>query len=108
VAFDGNDVYIKLLHPLSAEGTQGIWIKGTVNGETATFAKGQSLGSYDTTPLYLAGSTGKDVTDVTFIISHILQKTPEGFNAEAADINGDGYIDVTDVTFAINIILGKQ
>lgn len=66
VAFDGNDVYIKLLHPLSAEGTQGIWIKGTVNGETATFAKGQSLGSYGTTPLYLAGSTGKDVTDVTF------------------------------------------
>lgn len=66
VAFDGNDVYIKLLHPLSNEGTQGIWIKGTINEGTATFAKGQSLGAYDSTPLYLAGSSGQDVTDVTF------------------------------------------
>lgn len=47
------------------------------------------------------------VTDVTMTISHILGKTPAGFNKDAVDINGDGSISVTDVTLMINIILTR-
>lgn len=41
VAFDGNDVYFFFPNPISGNA----WVKGTRNGETVTFAKGQSLGS---------------------------------------------------------------
>ena len=51
------------------------------------------------------GDGSVSVTDVTMVISHILGKTPEGFNAAVADVNGDGSISVTDVTMIINIIL---
>ena len=51
------------------------------------------------------GDGSVSVTDVTMVISHILGKTPEGFNAAVADVNSDGSISVTDVTMIINIIL---
>jgi UDP-N-acetyl-D-galactosamine dehydrogenase len=48
-----------------------------------------------------------NVTDVTYIINHILGKTDEGFRPEAADMDGNGLINVTDVTHVISKILGK-
>jgi len=48
------------------------------------------------------------VTDVTMTISHILGKTPAGFNKDAVDINGDGSISVTDVTMIIDMILKQK
>lgn len=48
-----------------------------------------------------------DVNDVVCIVNHILKKTADIFNAEAADVNNDGSIDVADVVATVNIILGK-
>lgn len=48
-----------------------------------------------------------NVSDVTSVISFILGKDTESFNAEAADVTGDGEINVSDVTAIISIILGK-
>ncbi len=53
------------------------------------------------------GSGLVDVSDVTAIISHILGKTPEGFDAAVADADGNGLVNVTDVTHVIAIILGQ-
>jgi len=49
-----------------------------------------------------------NVSDVTALISHILQRTPENFDADTADLNGDGLVNVTDVSLLIDIILGKE
>ena len=48
-----------------------------------------------------------NVTDVTDVISYILGRATESFDADVADVNGDGLVNVTDVTGIINIILGK-
>ena len=50
---------------------------------------------------------GGALTKSGAIISHILGLTPDGFDAAAADVNGDGIINVTDVTAVINIILNR-
>lgn len=62
VAIDGNDVYFQLPTPFGFKA----WVVGTISGTTATFAKGQLMGKYGDSNVYLAGSAGKDVTDVTF------------------------------------------
>jgi glycerophosphoryl diester phosphodiesterase len=47
-----------------------------------------------------------DVNDVTTVINHILNKNPNPFNYDNANVNGDDKVDVLDVTLIINIILG--
>ena len=49
-----------------------------------------------------------DVLDVTTVINHILNKNPNPFNYNNANVNGDAKVDVLDVTLIINIILGLQ
>ncbi len=49
-----------------------------------------------------------DVNDVTTVINHILNKNPNPFNYNNANVNGDDKVDVLDVTLIINIILGLQ
>lgn len=54
VAIDGNDIYIQGLAYWVHEG----WIKGTISGNTATFANNQLAGLYnDEEPEYISGST---------------------------------------------------
>ena len=67
VAFDGNTVYFQMPHPFSAP--YKTWVKGTIDGSTAVFAKGQDIAQYDGKQICLAGSTGQDVTDVTLLYS---------------------------------------
>ena len=62
VAFDGNDVYIQGVAYLCPEG----WIKGTIDGEEATFANGQYVGIYDGDNIYACGTDGDDLTDIYF------------------------------------------
>ena len=64
-----------------------------------------SLGSF--IPGDVNGNGKVDVTDVTLLISRILGKNPQPFNADAADMDGNGQLNVTDVTLIINVILGK-
>ena len=63
VAIDGQDIYFKFPEPL----TGGSWIKGTINGNTATFANGQQMGTsgyYGT--FYLCGLSESGLCDVVF------------------------------------------
>jgi hypothetical protein len=86
------------------------------------YQSSQSQGAANQTLLYidnvrllvrnrLMGDVNNDgiinVTDVSAIISHILGKQDEAFDASVADLNNDGVINVTDVSAVINIILGK-
>lgn len=62
VAFDGNDVYIQGVAYLCPQG----WIKGTIDGEEATFANGQFVGIYSGDNIYACGTDGEDLTDIYF------------------------------------------
>ena len=62
VAFDGNDVYIKGMVFLCPDA----WIKGTIDGATATFANGQYAGTYGSDPIYACGSDGELLEDIVF------------------------------------------
>ena len=63
VAFDGNDVYIKGMVFLCPDA----WVKGTIDGTTATFANGQYAGTYNSSSIYLCGSSdGSSFDDVVF------------------------------------------
>lgn len=58
--FNGSDVYVTGLGWYCPDA----WVKGTIEGETATFAMGQYLGNPGV-DLYFAGSDGNDLTDAT-------------------------------------------
>ena len=63
VAFDGNDVYIKGIPYYFPDA----WMKGTINGNTATFASGQFVGEDDYGEEYMVGSNNlEDVVDIVF------------------------------------------
>ena len=63
VAFDGSDVYIKGLYVTCPDA----WMKGTINGTTATFELGQYMGTYGNYSIYSAGSTdGSTLDNITF------------------------------------------
>lgn len=62
VAFDGNDIYVKGLAYYFEES----WIKGTINGSTATFPTGQFVGEDDYGKEYLLGYDGEEITDIQF------------------------------------------
>ena len=48
------------------------------------------------------------VTDVAWIVNHILGMTDSNFIIANADINGDGEIDINDVMGTVSIILGGE
>ena len=48
------------------------------------------------------------VTDVAWIVNHILGVNDDNFIAANADINGDGEIDINDVMSTVSIILGDD
>ena len=64
VAFDGNDIYLQGLSSALPEA----WIKGSVDGNTATFATGQYLGlGYGAYDMFFVGADGSyNVKDVVF------------------------------------------
>ena len=49
VATSGTDIYFHLPNPI----TGNSWVKGTFDGATATFPRGQYIGSYGGSPAYL-------------------------------------------------------
>ena len=49
-----------------------------------------------------------NISDVTSVISYILNKAPSPFFTSEADVNGDGFINISDVTAIINIILNTS
>ena len=63
VAIDGSDIYIQGLAYYFRDG----WIKGTLNGTTATFASGQLVGADDYGPEYICGTNDTEtLADVVF------------------------------------------
>ena len=68
VAFVENDIYVQGLCEYLPEA----WVKGTIDGETATFATGQFYGTYYDTyydasyDLFFVGGSGEEVKDVVF------------------------------------------
>ena len=63
VAIDGSDIYIQGLAYYFRDG----WIKGTLNGTTATFASGQLVGEDEYGPEYICGTNDTEtLTDVVF------------------------------------------
>ena len=69
VGYDGNDVYVQGL----CEDLPEAWVKGTINGTTATFATGQFFGKDEryaaygyTYPHYFVGYGEDGIQDVTF------------------------------------------
>lgn len=84
VGFDGNDVYVQGL----CADLPDAWVKGTINGTTATFATGQYFGVDDrlayygyTYPHYFMGYGENGVQDVVFT-----------FNPEAKSFVSEDYI----------------
>jgi len=63
VAFNGNDVYVQGLSYYFPEG----WVKGTIQGEKATFKSGQLYGSDEEGPTYFVGTNeAGNIIDVVF------------------------------------------
>ncbi len=62
VAFDGNDIYIAGL----SYWLPNAWVKGTIDGETATFPTGQYYGIDDGDELWFVGYGEDGLCDVTF------------------------------------------
>ena len=63
VAVDGSDIYIQGLSYYFRDG----WIKGTLNGTTATFAYGQLVGADEYGAIYMCGTNDAEtLTDVVF------------------------------------------
>ena len=46
--------------------------------------------------------------DLNAIVSYIMGKTPDNFNAKVADLNNDGKVNVADVTILVKIIKNIQ
>lgn len=62
VVFDGNDIYFNFPNPI----TGNTWMKGTRNGETVTFAKGQKVGTYGGQNIYYMGLDENGLCDIVF------------------------------------------
>ena len=62
VIINGNEVAFNFPNPLNG----AAWIRGTLEGSTATFAKGQQMGTYGGSPFYLAGLDESGLCDVKF------------------------------------------
>lgn len=115
-AFDGTEgeiLRVKVNVPDNmAEGDYPLIMKtetmASTSNETADVAYVKSaltVSSYTPGDVNLDGII--NVSDATCIINHIIGKTPEVFNQQAADVNADGIINVADASMVINYILGK-
>lgn len=64
VAIDGNDIYLQGIAFWFPEG----WIKGTIDGTTATFSTGQYVGEDEQGPEYIIGvdNSLETITDIVF------------------------------------------
>ena len=62
VAFDGNDIYFNFPNPI----TGNTWMKGTRDGQTVTFAKGQRVGTYGGQTIYYMGLEESGLCDIVF------------------------------------------
>lgn len=68
VAIDGTDMYIQGL----AYWFKDSWVKGTISGETVTFAAGQFVGEDSYGAEYLVGSEdGKTLADIVFTFDNV-------------------------------------
>lgn len=76
VAFKGTSIYIQGLCAYDPSA----WIKGTVNGNTATFAKRQYVTSYGGKKLYMTGYNGSEC-DIVF-----------NYSSETGSLQTDTYI----------------
>lgn len=66
-----------------------------------TFVDNNELGNTN-------GRGGVDVADVAALVSHLKNKTPQGFDPLAADINQDGRVDGDDVDALVAVIIGRR
>lgn len=63
VAFVGGTVYFNFPNPIQGN----TWMRGKLDGQTATFAKGQVVGNYGGTTIYYMGlGTDNVLTDIAF------------------------------------------
>lgn len=62
VAFSGDDVYFNLPNPIAGN----TWVKGTIAGGKATFAKGQYIGNYGGA-VYMVGQSADGLCDLSFV-----------------------------------------
>lgn len=62
IAFSGTDVYFNLPNPIAGN----TWVKGTIADNTATFAKGQLLGNYGGSKVYMVGQDEQGICDLVF------------------------------------------
>lgn len=62
VVFDGSDVYFYFPNPINGNA----WVKGTLNGTMAVFAKNQVIGKLGTETAYFAGFSANGLCDVEF------------------------------------------
>lgn len=60
VATSGTDIYFNLPNPI----TGNAWVKGTFDGSTATFTRGQYIGSYGGQPAYLDALDDNGLADL--------------------------------------------
>ena len=91
VAIDGNDIYISGLCPQITSA----WVKGTINGSTATFAMGQYYGTYNSNEYWFVGEDSNDQEcDVVFTYNAEAKKLTQ-VNAyicnKSADTGGSYY-----------------
>ena len=64
VAVSGSDIYLQMPNPFNGIG----WIKGTIDGETATFPV-QQIATWSTTPIYISGLSENGVGNIVFAYS---------------------------------------
>ena len=53
------------------------------------------------------GDTVVDADDVWATVEHILGRTPNGFDATEADVNGDGLVTIADVALILDMIVNQ-
>jgi hypothetical protein len=84
VAVDGTDIYLQLPNPVNGLA----WIKGTINGETATFPK-QVLGQNGGTSYYITALYDGDVVgDITFAYTETLMTCFDQYIQISDDLAG--------------------
>ena len=84
VAVDGTDLYIQMPNPVNGQA----WIKGTISGETATFAP-QAIGVHGGTTYYITGrSEGDVIGNVVFSYSESMMSCNDQYVQFSDDLAG--------------------
>ena len=107
IAIDGSDIYIQ---GLNIDYLPEAWVKGTIEGNTATFPTGQYFGAfeYNTTSydMFFLGydSTTKEVTDVVFTID---EETGKMTTDQMIVINGKKDV-VSSYEYYYNVVITHE